>query len=774
MPNDPLNAQTISDDAMFAARAYIVENQRYPDPALPHPAPGLAAVLSRIKGRYLFPVRSTLAAAQSRAILPDTRAYVTLRVDPVLGKISGDLHADIQRKTWRLSWQSVSLFHIDAPVGVDAATWAASGWTLFGICDLAASGLTEPSGNTLALALRIASDDTIEACRIIETRPNGSISRDLTMTRTPNKTHDLAYRDLTPIHLADADLEADPAMNAITRQALGPNGNDIANDLLDAGSGLDLRSTDAELKIVQGDSPFDMITPYQWSDDPFTYAILFSSTPNTIYGTVLDLEKELYPLAKTRFGAVIFVRPIIDQVLEKMGSTDWQAHRDAIVDLLRRTYVHEIGHLLNLPHTWQRGRFALPPVPANPAAQSWMAYGSRFPLGDFMTTSRKKIANGSKPQEDALLKADALLSNEDALSDPGFTDAEKGWLWHAPFDHISPGGPYFTAREPEPVRLHEPAASSDLRLSIDLWDTHGTDPDTGAAILSRGAHHLFSWQPIFGEVVFNAPHNVAADSPFHFAFQSPMLSLLMREEYPAQPGRNIPLKVREIPVSHLPAGWRVRTDTGLASADLPQQFHTSALSPAATGLSHPDGVGIWDEYRRTTPFFDPFQFSTGFTESACTDFTLQAVLRPVGRAPIYSDPVRVQFRYLYKSFTAAEAAILSDPKLPTLLDTLAYLISHDVVNLERPSRHSTDVSEFRNAFQDLVAKISALTDNGAVSPSLMSYLRMVNWASATLSGRQNGITPPRPDERLLRLLRQFTLNDERALTILGRSYEMEF
>lgn len=47
---------------------------------------------------------------------------------------------------------------------------------------------------------------------------------------------------------------------------------------------------------------------------------------------------------------------------------------------LLRVSVHEIGHVFNLPHCWQR-TCGEPPLPSRPGARSWMNYPERFPGG---------------------------------------------------------------------------------------------------------------------------------------------------------------------------------------------------------------------------------------------------------------------------------------------------------------------------------------------------------------------------------------------------------
>jgi hypothetical protein len=105
--------------------------------------------------------------------------------------------------------------------------------------------------------------------------------------------------------------------------------------------------------------------------------------------------------------------------------------------------VHELGHVFNLPHCWQRS-LDKPPFPSRPAATSWMNYPGRYPGGARAYWSRFAFE---------------------------FDDVEIVHLRHAFRDSVIMGGSPF-------VRTSTPRA--------ERWDAEQQDPGLRLKLLAPG------------------------------------------------------------------------------------------------------------------------------------------------------------------------------------------------------------------------------------------------------------------------------------------------
>ena len=785
----------ISDEAMFRAREYITADRRFPDKNN-SPRAELGGVLSCTGGRYRFWVHPTKTAVVRSnagdfdpAVETFDREYVTLRIDGKNRIISGDLHSDIARKIWKFSWQSEALFTINCPEEIEENHWRDSGWDLFGICDVFDEDTSKLTGSSnkdpskcLAIALRFDKKfrNHIAAIRIIQSNSEGDILLDL-MGTDSDARYNKSIRYFKPIHLADSQSfnEYGPLINS----ALGERAERVGNLLRKNRIFWDQRKADEapfdfSLIPVDDGSPFRQLAPYQWSDDPYTFVILFSSKHDRSYGTVPNLDRSKYPLSKVRAGAIVFVDKIIEEYKKKEkarnggGEIFWQEepHRTEIERIINRTYVHELGHLLNLPHTWQRGQFPSPPLPSNPAARTWMAYGSRFPLGDFMITSRKKLTDGDEEEMEVLKQEDSRIATEDALRDVTFSDTEERWIWHAPFDHVSPGGPYFSQKPRAPLTLHSPTDVSDFELKLEIDDYHGKVADPAILlekgkredkiedkykdvyVLVRGAHSEFPWQVIFGNVSFEAKRSFVDSNDFHFSFQTPMLSLLIREEFPWERNRHKPRLVREVPVDKIPFDWKVRQKNGdLKLTKFVRDFHQRVLKPKTINSRKHHGEDRL-KFFQTLPFINMFDFSKNYTrETKNRDFTIQVVLRPIDHNPIYSNLVKIRFRNISMKYTEEEVRILTHDKFPLYLTMISYLGRYDIVRLAARDPHTGEYSE--DVFRGLAESIDRLNSSN-VSPKLFEFLKETEAVRQKVFER-NDSEIPRPSEANIVRLEEF-------------------
>lgn len=770
MPATKPSFGTIGDEAFFWAHRTVLKHFFAPaancsphqDSMDQHSIEPRDVDFGNLARRHLFWMNSTPKARLNTGDMLSDRLYATMRIDKELGIISGDLHRDIKRKDWLLSFQSQTIFTLDSPNGETAE----GGWNLIAVCEVHNANETGRSQSVVTVALRHNETDGLGAVRIHHAAVDGRAILDLSRTDEKRWTKD-TYRYLKPIHLIDNEGFDDPYMKAIVEAAVGTKTDNIGQAFNGAGTEIfwDLKespktseteaheaSSDSPFELTRaGDStPFELISAYQWSDDPYQYAILFSSADERTFGTVLELGNELAPLAKVRFGAIVFLKPIINRAKELRRDGDAEAQFSEIVAFVRQTYIHEVGHLMNLAHTWQRSWFNTPSMRGNPADKSVMAYGSRFPLGNFMKASRWWQTNGAKKEMQALAKADADLARGHGLTDLKFTNDEARWLRHAPFDQVSPGGPYFTSRGENELKLGPESEKDDFCFSLNLWDTEVETKEgslTEVHMLANYARSPFNRQALFGEVVLKVRPEAAERFPFHFAFQAPTLSLLMRVDVQDEDDDHRARTVKEINAVQLPTNWKINRDGKKEDANLAQNFHESAVLPTATITENGKDYLV---FRRRLPFFHVDHFINDNFEKYIdpvtlegTDlikFTVQAVLRPVGSTvDVYSTPIPIRFVDRGKRYTKSEAKILNHPELPRFMEAFSYLDdSFGISQLEALHRHNSNRSD--PVFEDLAEMIRNLSDKGTMSPETINYLFMLE-ATSGLDNKSRTRTP---------------------------------
>ena len=138
--------------------------------------------------------------------------------------------------------------------------------------------------------------------------------------------------------------------------------------LLTTGSNNVIATTEAGANSAWSDAELhaSMIRHFsRWRDLPQWAAWLFHARLHDLgtglYGIMFDQQ------GKQRQGCAVFYAGI--------GGTTADARR-----LQAYTCVHELGHCVNLLHSWQKS-LAIPPQPNRPASPSWMNYPWRFPGG---------------------------------------------------------------------------------------------------------------------------------------------------------------------------------------------------------------------------------------------------------------------------------------------------------------------------------------------------------------------------------------------------------
>lgn len=695
--------------------------------------------LDDLDGRYRFWLHGSATAAApppgwDPATDSSSRVYATLRVDATHAVISGDLFADIRRTVWLCSWRSEAIFVAPDPDNSGAQT---DEWDLLVICDLfrpegfvARGEVGALPPEKLTLFLRAGGQQVIGGLRLIAFDSNGNAALDLSMTENEQPVRYDSFRRLNLVNVTDIDPDADDLLSQVVVKAVGRDGAALRDALERTGSRLtDSGDEQIALRYFQpkstiGEAAFSLLSPYQWTDDPYGYAVLLTRMDppqDAILGTTFGLDgKE--PLHRPRFGAVVYVKRLVDRYLKRRNltaETISEEQRDDLARRVRFTYIHELGHLLNLPHTWQRDRFRMPALSADPAARSWMTYGSRYPLGDFMTLLRRRTASRLSDEQGETnaqrLQRERDLADDDAernvsttLAEPGFIAEELGWLWHAPFDQIASGGQYYTMQTGAPLVL---SSQTSPRLSLTIWDGSQDGEGDGLRLRRRPGGEILC-QPFLGEVEFRPTRAFAESYPFHMTFQSPMLTLLIRCEDTRGEFPDMLPETRRLTVPPIPLAWGDKDGNPLRDSDLTRRLHDSATVPIAL-------VDDGPVYRATLPLVTD-AFLRRFRNDWKERFTVQAVLRPYGAAPIFSNRITIGYGGGSDSYSDDEAAIMAHPQLPLLIELLSYRSNAILSDLCPPEQHSDGYAP--PALKDLIDAI-ATVDPGPVSPRLLTYCR---------------------------------------------------
>ena len=147
---------------------------------------------------------------------------------------------------------------------------------------------------------------------------------------------------------------------------------------------------------------------------------------------------------RTRFGAQVNAS-VIDQWV---NDANVQANR---FRHLRRVILHELAHLLNIPHPWQRqiGHRLL--GEADPSTSSVTTYGPWNPIGPPLSSYANTMES-----DDRFAYLSGRRETFTALtSHSSYDAAEWRFIRHAPLDHIAQGGRTFVDNFVDPPQLDE-------------------------------------------------------------------------------------------------------------------------------------------------------------------------------------------------------------------------------------------------------------------------------------------------------------------------------
>ncbi len=499
----------------------------------------LDSLWRKVSGRCLLTVRET---DRPNAI----RRHAVLRLDPTHCIISGDLFRDEARRHWLFSWRSDAIYLMRR---------AEDGWDFAALCrpylaqpDEAAQGarvfvsaLLDHPGRT-----------TIENFRMALIDGRGS-SYDMTLDPETEVQRQPEYRQIRVFFVVDDTLLADPDLRALvehvtavpTVEGTGPVLSELSREgLLDPGSRRRLEA-DRLQTYAGGDRAEDAVAGLMGEiarlplrdDNSFTIflsgATDMGATDEVPLGRTLGLD-----MMPRRFGdrraAIVFPRELVESCRRQIGpGADAEATFKYVAHRLTFTILHELGHLLNLPHPWQRDIFAASGMPAEPQARSWMNYASLYPLGIANDFALAGSADAGQRRKLTDKVAGANFAGELAEG-VSFTREERIHLFHAPHDRIAAGARTFIDAERQALKVQAASSPSPLRLTID-----------GAAAIPGGGEEVrlddyaqltlaAMLQPPSGEVRLRLPIDdlgpVGVDGyPFRFGLDN--LIWLFRQEY---------------------------------------------------------------------------------------------------------------------------------------------------------------------------------------------------------------------------------------------------
>lgn len=418
-----------------------------------------------------------------------------------------------------------------------------------------------------------------------------------------------------------------------------------------------------------------LFSPAQFSDDPWQTSILVSALVNpekeslrrsmrVPYGRTFGLQTGVAK-TRSRFGAAVFIDQIIRAYCKHKNLSDADLrtpfHTDVLIRRVRFTFLHELGHLLNLPHSWQRDQFSGSTMRANPSDTSALAYGSKYPMGILHDHALRHVAkNKDESALDTAVFDYSLRNMERSLADPEIPPLEQRHIRHAPFPTIGIGETSFIedpTDQPRITRLWH--AHKRLHLEIERARASTSDADgPGAQALTLRTHasgnRLNRIEPPNGFVTLKGPalsdlqdNGVTKDTAM-FGFMGGALKVILREDPPDRRDPMAPARVFDMPAIPM----------------------SGALDHDIRPVRSNEGDG--SELRVPIPFLRP-QFLHDLTTTG--RLTLQVVYVGPDLSELRSEPVHISIDYKtpLPALPACIKDILADPLLPLLCEAPQFL-----------------------------------------------------------------------------------------------------
>ena len=241
-------------------------------------------------------------------------------------------------------------------------------------------------------------------------------------------------------------------------------------------------------------------------------------------GTVPGLARDVH-FTRGRANAVVFLGQLEEGFTA--FSRDLDLSRTTKVQFrLRRiihTIVHEMGHMLNLPHSWNTVPREHEVQRADPAAKSWMNYPSNWPYGVLDQLAHKADTSCAREKKRFLASAHKAQSD---LSELQFTAQELFHLRHAPYHHIAIGTKSFADKLIDPPMIKRPSRVARLRLRLDLGNTPVRRKYFAYAVRNT------VFQPLVGRITLDSTDYVRDRTDIlQFNQLSGRVRILIRREY---------------------------------------------------------------------------------------------------------------------------------------------------------------------------------------------------------------------------------------------------
>ncbi|MEM6825783.1 MAG: hypothetical protein AAF566_11790 [Pseudomonadota bacterium] len=242
---------------------------------------------------------------------------------------------------------------------------------------------------------------------------------------------------------------------------------------------------------------------------------------------------------RSRYGAIINTTRVKDEV----GKSQASGVHD-ITWSLRHYALHEIGHLLNLPHPWRRVLGERSLGPDDPGALTWMNYASRHPYAQIaavkLAAAREESeALGNGHGVDA---AEALVAKRrdhffEQLGMGRFSRTERQFIRHAPLDQIAQGGRTFLDHNVSTPAMMPAADVPVLQIGVFFEGVfHRVSQIAGLEWTRNGRPEELAPVPLFGRIFGDLTRDENAQVPsLEVMLQTGAVQLIVQEDTAVDP-----------------------------------------------------------------------------------------------------------------------------------------------------------------------------------------------------------------------------------------------
>ncbi len=619
---------------------------------------------------------------------------VQFRFDPEGRALSGDIFvlsvSNPGKQNWKLSWRSDAVYVFNPKVKDRP-------WDIAAICQIRRK--TE-AGEPMALenALVTVSFSTESDRNLIETfrcavlpksggdqpsnddfsfeparlKPNGS---------APTNRHFSRFREIDLKLSVDPTVWTQPFFKRVLDDMLGHRDqySPLMSAIFDAG--IYVRGTrlgETELSPVGNvlDITFNtyLRALSEPPPDPFTFTLVLSGESDQGPKDIVPLGRALgmttqFPLFYARTVAAVFPHEILRSYLKSHPDLDpdtvdidtlGETHVRAMSFRLKFYILHELGHLLNLPHPWQRSAFELPGLLNEPEARSWTNYGSLYPFGPL---NQSVLPQGS---DERCLQSARTLDGV-FKKHVSFTCAERWHIRHAMFDDIAAGHSSFVRPEMSHIAMKD-RNEDRTRFKLDLDLLHMSKGPTTGTRYENGAKEN-RYEPVSGIATLHLDRWMSTEEDnrhsLQFRFGSGHLFLLVRSEFDNGKTTN-----------------RQRVTEFYDLPPLTIGSHPERRSFMVGSRDTERANAEFNVYETVLPLIRPVWLSRALGQPS--RITLQAVYcMPDGKTCLYSNQPTIDYQF-------DEADSQMEPALRAMRNVMGY---HDVQLVSQAARYFDDPLE---------------------------------------------------------------------------------